>query len=185
MGLPKRPSAVEIAAGTGKNKRLWTPEEIKAMIDTHGGGGGGGGPDEFICKTVDEEVTDSDVVQDDDELKFSVAIGEKWYAQFIIYSTGQDADPFPPPPGVGLKGTIDLGSGAPAFARFNLLLTTFAFGQAPLFTEGSQVSVTVLTVSLDNTGGDATELKFRWAQTISDARPVVVKKGSQLIAWKQ
>jgi hypothetical protein len=40
MGLPERPSAAEIAAGTGNNKRIWTPAEIKAMIDAHGGGGG-------------------------------------------------------------------------------------------------------------------------------------------------
>lgn len=38
MGLPTRPSAAEIAAGTGANKRLWTPADIKAMIDAHGGG---------------------------------------------------------------------------------------------------------------------------------------------------
>ncbi len=43
VGLPSKPSAAEIAAGTGKNKRLWTPAEIKAMIDAHGGGGGGSG----------------------------------------------------------------------------------------------------------------------------------------------
>ena len=43
MGLPTKPSAAEIAAGTGANKRQWTPADIKAMIDAHGGGGGGGG----------------------------------------------------------------------------------------------------------------------------------------------
>jgi hypothetical protein len=42
VGLPSRPSAAEIVAGSGANKRLWTPADIKAMIDAHGGGGGGG-----------------------------------------------------------------------------------------------------------------------------------------------
>lgn len=171
-----------------------TGQAVGQIIETDGAGGirliptptgGGGGPDEFICKTADESVFSSTVLQDDDELRFDVAAGEKWYAILTMYFTDVVAEP-----PIGIKYTIDLGSGAPAVAFWAEVLGTSDFAQnfgAVRIIAPSDVSVhtQVIHITLDNTGGDATEFKLRWAQGSSDVGAVKVKKGSTLLAWKQ
>ena len=143
--------------------------------------GGGGGPDVFIMKSADEPVADSDVLQNDDELFFAVEVGEKWSILLTIYYTGQIV------PSVGLKHTIDVDAGAPDVALYSTVpnVSVTAFGSSSVAGGSDAIREARVHATLDNTGGDSTVCRFKFAQDVSDARPVVVKKGSTLMAWKQ
>ena len=149
--------------------------------------GEGGGPDEYIFKLADESVANSTALQDDNELKFTVAAGEKWTGFINIYYTGKDGGGGGGgEPSIDLKATVAVGSGTPDFAQFNPIgLQTIAFGLTSISTGSATLRIFAICFTLDNTAGDATEVRFRWAQNTADATPVVVKKGSTLMAWLQ
>jgi hypothetical protein len=138
---------------------------------------GGGGPDVLIMKATDELIANNTSVQDDDELKFSVAAGEKWSGVIFFNFTENGSN--------GLNYTVDVGSGTPAIARYFDALTLRDFGVNGIFgSGGAAMKAKVIHFTLDNTGGDATEVVFRWAQAISNGTATTVHAGSTLIAWK-
>lgn len=151
------------------------PDDIanKAYVD-----GAGGGLD--VVKSVDESVTNSTTLQDDDELLLPVEANSVYSGILYLFCTyGQDASG--PPPAGNLKYSLTIPSGA-TIDGANGTLTTGGTSRVDLTVNRQPTSsntVTIIPLILRVvTAGTAGNVQLRWAQELSIATPTVVLQGS-------
>ncbi len=134
----------------------------------------------FVYKASDESVNNSNTVQDDDDLKFTVGTNELWIFQVYVHVTDTTTAniklTFTGPasstavwsrhPGFGITDTF-----APSVPR---ALTTELSSEA-------DDRIHYLLGSIDTAGTSGT-LQFQWAQVTATANDTTVKAGSWLTA---
>ncbi len=161
--------------------------------------GSGGATHALVRKTVDEAVTSSTVVQDDDALAFTFGTSETWLFEFVLFVNGDAAGDFAciiagrPVGATAAVGGYGPGSGATFDTTApeattatpievygaSGLTTTRNFGLA-----GTGFPVTILLkgwITSTSTGGTLT---LQWAQRVSSATATTVMTGSHLIAHR-
>ena len=142
---------------------------------------------QMAYKTVDESVTSSTTVQDDDHLTFAIGANETWYCEFNLSASGGTTG--------DLKVTVTMPSGATS----ELVVTGVASGGTT-----AQNSIGVITSSASSevvcglqagTGNrnavsiegcvfnssTAGNVTLQWAQGTSDGTATTVRKGSTVI----
>lgn len=142
---------------------------------------------QMAYKTVDESVTSSTTVQDDDHLTFAIGANETWYCEFNLSASG------------GATGDLRVTVTMPSGATSELVVTGVASGGTT-----AQNSIGVITSSASSevvcglqagTGNrnavsiegcvfnssTAGNVTLQWAQGTSDGTATTVRKGSTVI----
>jgi len=145
-----------------------------------------GGNDYFavIVKQTDESLADSTTLQDDDELKVTLEANKvySWEARIFITADSNTPD---------IRWAMD----APAGATIRYNDVGWDSDRAFLTGDGivgddylGGIGARETTFELHGyviMGGTAGDLQFQWAQAISHADNVTVKKGSSLKVWEE
>ena len=135
-----------------------------------------------IRKSVDESVTSSTTLQDDDELLIAVRPKLQYVVDGVVFATSASVTPdikiaFTAPSG----STIDIGyvgMTGTASAQADILETSGS-ASASIPVDADKVTVILIhgTIKLDSTAGF---LQLRWAQNTSNGTAVTIKEGSYL-----
>jgi hypothetical protein len=138
-----------------------------------------------VIKSADEPVTNSATLQDDDELNGSIAVGETWEYEWLIFATGDTA-------GGDIKFQVTVPANCVGFfAGFGTGTTAVLIDSNPYNAAtslGSPLSFGTFTgettyyllkalIRSTDTGGAVT---LQWAQNTIDAATTTVKAGSCL-----
>jgi len=137
-------------------------------------------------KSADESVTSSTVLQDDDHLLLAVGINDIWYVRFAIYvidNSSSTAD---------FKWAFTWPSGTTAAITNNSVNVGDTFSKQRSFTasgtgfssDAALAGDTFIAEGVVTVGGTAGNLRLQWAQSVSNASSVVVKKGSNITGFK-
>jgi hypothetical protein len=140
-------------------------------------------------KTVDESVTSSTTLQDDDDLAFTVQADETWVWEAVLYVVGSTAGDirvaFTVPAGAtlqwGAPGSAAIAataSGAAEEVNNNVVTASGTFENYGTFAGRSAILVRGLVV----VGSTAGTVQLQWTQNASNATATTVKAGSHLIA---
>lgn len=141
--------------------------------------------DQAVIKAAAETITNSDVLQDDDELVLAVAAGAVYSVEvLLLYSAAAAADlqvSVTGPAGATLPLIVDaLPAGATAVTDAHTIQIG-ALGDASVLTIGAVAAgtqVAALAHGLLTTAVAAGSLQVRWAQAAADASDAVVDAGS-------
>jgi hypothetical protein len=142
-----------------------------------------------LIKTVDESVTSSTTLQDDDELKFSIAAGETW--QFEVFAFWGAASTSP-----DIKVALN-GPGTPTLLRAQIqhyngqgdapysgtVVTSYGVAESIDISSGPPNTLFVIKGTVVN-GATAGTLVVQWAQRASSVTATTVKAGSYLVAHR-
>ena len=124
-------------------------------------------------------MTEDIVLQNDDELFFPVKAGEKWFINFYLLggATGSSG---------GIDFTFVVDGGAPDVSVFSVFFNdSISFGtESGFFPSVGSPATSAGRAVLDNTNGDDTTFRLRWAQNFTEGTNSMLK-GSTLIAWKK
>lgn len=137
-------------------------------------------------KGADESVTSSIVLQDDNDLFFALAINEIWYVRFILYvidnssSTADIKTAFTWPSGTTAALSLLSTNIGDTFTR----LRTYTTSGASIASDCSLAGDVFDIHGIVTAGGTAGNLQLQWAQNVSSASSVVVKKGSCIFGVK-
>lgn len=141
-------------------------------------------------KPADESVSASTTLQDDDDLSFLVGANEVWSFRAVLYVTGPgDAD---------MKVNVSIPSGATriigihatAINQLNqgnaTIDTRFddATGNLLPGTPGEDRPSTQILTGVVWTGANAGSVTLRWAQLVSNATALTVRRGSHIVATR-
>lgn len=137
----------------------------------------------IVRKTADETVNNSNVLQNDDELKLAVGIGEAWAVDLYLYfNSGATPDikiDFTGPAGAVFRYTVaykDTGDS-------NSITMVGSIGSALAF--GGPTGSAVVHVSGIYIGAAAAgTLQLQWAQNTADASNTKMQKNSCIIAHR-
>ncbi len=133
-----------------------------------------------VVKSADETVTSSEVLQDDDELKFTPNVSKNYgYILNLLINSGTTPD---------FKGAFSLPTDATMDQQSNDFQkiaqdqddATVALVNSGTGNAGSYQLTGRLI--MDTTAGD---VNFQWAQNVSNAGDTKVLKGSYLLVWEQ
>lgn len=139
----------------------------------------------IVVKSVDEAVTSSTVLQDDDALLMALAINEMWYVRcglWVVDASGGVAN---------LKAAFTFPSGT--VSKLRVASDDTAGVNVDRYFETSGASQTFAGRSAGSwipiegpvlCGGTAGNLQLQWCQNTSNASAVTVKKGSFIFATK-
>jgi hypothetical protein len=144
------------------------------------------GPHELVViKILDESVASNSVLQNDNELFFSVGAGETWkFEVWLIVSCGAKQPDiklaFTAPADASIRWSgIGDGNGG---ADHELITTS---GASDVFAiPGGTTKDSIVVTGLISAGASAGTLHLRWAQNSSNSNPVKVEALSHLRAWK-
>jgi hypothetical protein len=134
-----------------------------------------------IRKSVDESVTSSAALQNDDSFSFSVGAGETWAFQIYADVSSTAAGDF--------KSNLTAPAGSTCRYSVNNLYNVQNYTTGLCNDSGT----TPHSDSFDNeyliygsvvTAGTAGTVQWQWAQGTSDATPTIVRAGSYLVAYK-
>ncbi|MEX0877855.1 MAG: hypothetical protein WDZ40_03275, partial [Candidatus Spechtbacterales bacterium] len=148
----------------------------------------GGGPT-IVRKTVDESLTNSATVQNDDELTFAIGANETYFVTFVLFYISDHTDgdlrvTLAVPSGATLKfGGVGISDDAATNSKFDgnwAVGTTMFFGGIGA---GSRVPAILNAVIVN--GGTAGNVTLQWAQRLADADATTVEANSYLIAHKE
>lgn len=134
-----------------------------------------------IVKSADETVNNSDVLQDDDDLKFTAIAGVSYALFFILYHISPAAQDIKlqlnTPGGVGETGGVMWLSevGAHHFANINASYTMSTAGTADIMSGHATLNV----------GATAGEVVLSWAQATAGVADTKILKGSSLVVIRQ
>ncbi len=175
----KRPDVTD----TPSNGQVLTFNSAKDLWDSQAGGVGGGG-ETFarVVKKVDETVTNSNTLQDDDELFFTPSINKTYWGYIIIY----------------------LVSGSVPDYRFNFTLPTGATGEkmidSGLWRNTVQSTQDITSVESEATtaalqtfanyfriimGSTAGDVNYQFSQQTINAGATITKQGSTLVVYEE
>lgn len=142
-----------------------------------------GGGMSLIVKEADETVTNSNTVQNDDELLFAVAANEVWQFEGVLLLSAHPTPDFR----VTFTGpTGAVGSFAAAYSTGALdeSVSSDALGNVLSFAAASQGTVLRFWGGIHN-GANAGNLQLKWAQNTSDANNTKVLAGSYIKYQKE
>ncbi|WP_433252847.1 hypothetical protein ACQPYK_08540 [Streptosporangium sp. CA-135522] len=166
--------------------RIWQTDTLSTYVYSGASWRFLNGLSQFVRKSVDESLTSSTTVQDDDELFVAVVANAVYRIQtFIRYNSPTAADmrlTWSGPSGTVLRW----GTFAPHIAQTNRDSVTVGFGVFNL-TDGADVggfggNAVAIPMGLLTTSGSAGTLRLRWAQSTSTASATTVRAGSCLYA---
>ena len=163
--------------------RTWTDTELvtASIMNTHVRDNLNAlGPRLIVTKAVDESVTSSTVLQDDDHLQFAIGASEAWSVSLVLG--------LPAAPG-GIKIALTAPSGAAGWWALRAIDGTgYVFEGAKMsstFVDGDVTgtatvagTITVQGYCLNSTTPGT--FKLRWAQSSSNGTPSTLKRGSTL-----
>lgn len=143
----------------------------------------GGGP-EIVYKAADEAVNDSNVLQDDDDLKIACLANELWEFCLTAYIfTPNAATDFKFAFTVPALAAIQyVFAGLNAAAAWQYLIVNSSGDPIVVDTAGSKTMIAIH--GLAQFGGNAGDIQFRWAQDTPMAVDTKVMKGACMIAHK-
>jgi len=140
----------------------------------------------LVRKAVDEVVNNSDVLQDDDELKFDIGANEDWEAVFILLNISVSDTP-------NMKLQIAVPSGATYYCQIVMSKTDgtgIIYPNAPragiphaIDAETTLMLNAVLRVIVVN-GATPGVVQLQWAQDTATAEDTTMKENSLLMAHK-
>ncbi|MBI4160711.1 MAG: LamG domain-containing protein [Candidatus Yanofskybacteria bacterium] len=136
-------------------------------------------------KSSDESVTSSTTLQNDDELKLTLAANKTYTIDAVIFATSASSNPdfkiaFTVPSGATMTLGYIAASPSNLLTQGELLSSSGTASQViPLRANASAVVLVKGTVVIASTGGDLT---LQWAQFTSNATATVVKAGSYIRA---
>ncbi|MFZ2202478.1 MAG: hypothetical protein WAV56_03715, partial [Microgenomates group bacterium] len=150
-----------------------------------------GGDKVIVGKSADESVTSSIILQNDDDLLFSVKSGETWIFRFVLVVTNNnDAGPdwksaiLAP---AASTCSVQLSGDEAIGADFPQIQTTDCTTPATLVNNGIVADANngfdVLLQGRVTAGADGT-VNLQWAQNTSDTTALTVEQGSRLEAFK-
>ena len=142
-----------------------------------------GGRMSLIVKEADETVTNSNTVQDDNELLFAVAANEVWQFEGVLLLSAHPTPDFR----VTFTGpTGAVGSFAAAYSTGALdeSVSSDALGNVLSFAAASQGTVLRFWGGIHN-GANAGNLQLKWAQNTPDANNTKVLAGSYIKYQKE
>ncbi len=142
-------------------------------------GGGSGGAGASVIKTVDESISTTVTLQNDDELLFPVGDNQTWTFEFVVQAQSGTA------PDIQFAVTAPVGS-----------TCLYGFEDAQGSASGSQFGCGTTTGRVDGTGQDevyrisgtvttsttAGDVRLQWSQATSNAATTTVYAGSYVIA---
>lgn len=158
------------------------PQEVATKAYVDAGGGGGGQTFAKAVKAVDQTVNNSDVLQDDDDLKFTPTINKAYFGILFFYvNSASNAD---------LKAALSLPSGATGlWLGTNLVwqiaqtVTANVTTAKPLGTSGSDQCLAVyFRIIMGATAGDVI---FQWAQNTAQSSDTKILAGSSIVVWEE
>lgn len=142
-------------------------------------------PTPIIYKSAYESVTNSETLQDDNDIKFSIGVNERWvfriFLNIVSDSTG----------GIRLKITYPAAATLYALAIGPTTSTTSidikllssgteATGYCSFISGGTMVTIEGMIFNYSNPG----TFQLQWAQSVSNTVPVYVNAGSYLMKYK-
>jgi len=138
-----------------------------------------------VLKTADETVNNSDALQDDDHLKWTVAANEVWrFYMALKITTGST-------PGFKLLFTVPTGGALIGWTAGDIgLLTNLASGltgrdlTAFLAIAGAKTDVWLVIWGQYIGGANAGTVQLQWAQGVANASDTIVRKNSFILAHK-
>jgi hypothetical protein len=178
-------SAAPVRVGVGTNGQVLTADSTQSSGIRWGTVSGS---QIVVVKSADESVTSSTTLQDDDELKFSIAANETWMFEITGFWTSASAGP-------DIKFAIN-GPGTPSNFIAHLVIYSVSGGipSDGLIVTGYDVTEQIDFSNAPNTlitakgtvinGATAGQVVLRWAQRVSNATATTIRKGSYLIASK-
>lgn len=140
---------------------------------------------QYVVKQNPENVPSSTVLQDDDELSFSVAANSKWYFELTLFVTTTVLADFK----LAMVGPAGATGRVFASWMMNAAGDNLSYNEAALggsISLAAAVATTLMPVRVYGAvtvGGTAGTLKLQWAQDTSDAVATTVGAGSTLSAW--
>ncbi|OYW86029.1 hypothetical protein B7Z17_01260 [Candidatus Saccharibacteria bacterium 32-49-10] len=144
-----------------------------------------------IVKGATENVASSTVLQDDDDLQFTIPAGETWVFEFrLLVSNNNDAGPDWKSAVLATGASsceVVLSGSEPAGAAFPQVETTDCTTPGELVNSTILASATAYNVYMQGAvtaGASATTVKLQWTQNTSDPTNQSVLAGSYLIAQK-
>jgi len=140
----------------------------------------------LVRKAVDEVVNNSDVLQDDDELKFDIGANEDWEAVFILLNISVSDTP-----------NMAVGFTVPGGATFYCYIITMATGGTGFVmanlpragiphTIDAETTITlnaIIRIIVVN-GATPGVVQLQWAQGSATAEDTTMKENSLLMAHK-
>jgi len=176
-------STVDERIPIGTNDFVLTADSAEALGIAWKVGGSGGSGQTFarVVKKVDESVTSSTTLQDDDELFFTPNVS-KTYGFMLFLLVANDGTPdFKEAFSVPTGATILVAAAAysPVFLQSTRDGTT---AQSHTTSTGDKFLMIMGRVVMDTTAGDC---NFQWSQNTSSATAEIVKEGSYLVVWEE
>lgn len=144
---------------------------------------------QLAVKTLDEPITSSTAVQNDDALWLPVKANTAYFFVVILFVTGAAIGTgdikvaFTTPAGAnGVQGGVGYSTSS---TNATMLPGRGLTGSTnPAGVNGASPFSPVLLVGQFTTGGAAGTMQLQWAQNTSSATATVVKAGSVLAAWQ-
>lgn len=143
----------------------------------------------FVRKTADEVVNDSNTLQDDDALKFSIAASETWVAEFFVHFTtslaGDIKFAVTVPSGATIRGAVSQQTGTANQNPSYLGIDTS--GQARIVLADAEGATALRMVHIPATVVNSTtagDVQLQWAQNTADAVDTKVYTNSWLRAYQ-
>jgi len=143
---------------------------------------------QVLRKTLDESVTSSTTLQNDDDFTFSIGANEVWVVQLYLFTTGVDTG--------GLKHDWLFSAGG-SYAFGNITWIQHNAGGAISSSSGKETSVGVvqdassstvvkgaIVTALLKNGSSAGTVTWRWAQHVSNGTATTIQADSAMIAHK-
>ena len=148
--------------------------------------GSGGNTFARVVKKVDETVTSSSTLQDDDELKVALSANKTYGIMlFILLESSFTPDykhAFTIPSGATITGnhsTAELYHGNAASGDISADMTASASGTSTATISHFLIMGRVIV------GGTAGDVQYQWAQDVSDAAATKVLEGSYFVVWEE
>lgn len=147
-----------------------------------------------IRKPANESVTSSTALQDDDHFAFTVAANSVYTVESFIVYTGA-ADPagglqmaFSGPAGASMSWAnygVNINLPSPTtLISYNVVAETLAAGSPRSVGTNLGTAMTCRPTGTLVTSGTSGTLRFRWAQSVSNATATVVQANSWMRVWK-
>jgi len=164
---------------TTDEKKLYIGDGTTAGGVAVGGGGGLGAPTYVVTKTADETVTNSNTLQNDDELSQALEANKTYWIEIRIVTSSSTTSCNMR---VGINGNSEGFFGNPSGIPTSLMNGVAFASTGQTLTNANVVTRYPIGGAIKTTS--AYTLQIMWAQSTVATNTQTVHKGSQLLIWE-